>query len=69
MTPVGPWSIPGPPRAQPDRETELAELAAYYVGLFAGHVSALVEGDRPTVAHALWIMGELVADRRTDWLA
>jgi hypothetical protein len=51
-----------------DREQQLAMLAAYHVGLFAGTASR--HASTPAaIAHALFLLIEEAKRRREEWLA
>lgn len=49
-------------------ESELAVLAEYHVGLFAGAASKAANGDAATVAHGLWLLMQVAERRRKEWL-
>jgi hypothetical protein len=56
-------------KAMTDLEQQLAELAAYHVGLFTGAASRLTDCSPQVCAHALFVLGEEVKMRRDQWLA
>jgi hypothetical protein len=59
-----------PTRLHPGVEHELAELAAYHVGLFAGAASRLDgAAEMPAiVAHGLFLMAQEAERRRREWI-
>jgi hypothetical protein len=55
--------------AEADLEQDLAELAAYQVGLFIGTAARMSEDARPAaIAHALFLLIEEAKLRREEWL-
>jgi hypothetical protein len=48
-------------------ERQLAELAAYHVGLFAG-AAARIDASPAAVAHALFLLIDEANRRREEWL-
>ena len=50
-------------------EAQLAEQAAYHVGLFSGLIAERHGADLCVVAHALWLLAREAERRREEWLA
>jgi hypothetical protein len=48
-------------------ERQLADLAAYHVGLFVGS-TARIEGSPAVIAHALFLLIEQANQRRVEWV-